>query len=72
MKQQSARSPLPGRVAALAVAGALDGKYVEVARRMALLNAAFRTAVLPNAGHNVHAEFPKAFVDLLADFLRQP
>ena len=57
-------------VSTLAVAGALDGKYVEVAERMAVLSEHVRAVVLPNAGHNVHAEYPKPYVDLLREFLK--
>lgn len=56
----------------LAVAGARDGTYAEVVERMGVLNPWVRTAIVPNAGHNVHAEYPSAFVDLLADFLGRP
>lgn len=60
------------RVPTLAVAGALDGKYVEVAERMAVLIPNVRTAIMPNAGHNVHAEFPETYQDLLKAFLTHP
>jgi 2-succinyl-6-hydroxy-2,4-cyclohexadiene-1-carboxylate synthase len=55
----------------LAVAGALDGRYVEVAQRMAVLNPRIHTAIIPNAGHAVHAEHPKTFADVVADFLKR-
>ncbi len=58
--------------AALAVAGALDGKFVEIAEQMALLKPTMRTAIISNAGHNVHAERPTVFRDLLRDFLKKP
>ncbi len=54
----------------LAVAGALDGKYVESVERMALASDLIRSAVLPNAGHNVHVEQPSAYAELVADFFR--
>ncbi len=53
----------------LAVAGALDGKYAEIAQRMAARSDRIRAAVLPNCGHNVHAEQPEPFARLLLDFL---
>lgn len=55
---------------AMAVAGALDGKYVEVAKRMSVLMPKVRTAIIPNAGHNVHAEYPAAYRDLITSFLK--
>ena len=59
-------------VSTLAVAGALDGKYVEIAERMALRTSHLRVAVIPDVGHNVHLEHPSAYADLLRDFLTQP
>ncbi len=59
-------------VSTLAVAGALDGKYVEVAERMAVRSPRLRTVVVPNAGHNVHAEQPATFVNILKAFLTSP
>ncbi len=57
------------RVPILAVAGALDEKYAEIAHRMAAINPRVRTAVVPGAGHNVHLEAPEAYLALLQDFL---
>lgn len=57
------------RVPVLALAGALDGKYVELAERMSVLMPNARTAIIPNAGHNVHAEYPSAFRAVLKNFL---
>ncbi len=54
----------------MAVAGALDGKYVEIAERMSVLMPKARAAIIPNAGHCVHAEFPSAYRDLITDFLK--
>lgn len=56
----------------VAVAGAHDGKYVEIAQQMALQNPRIRAVILPNIGHNVPAEAPATFVDVLTDVLRQP
>lgn len=53
----------------LAVAGALDGKYAEIAERMAVLMPNARAAIIPNAGHDVHAEYPAAYRDLIKNFL---
>jgi len=55
----------------LAIVGALDGKYVEIAQRMAVLMPMLRTAIIPNTGHNVHAERPDEYVEILRDFLKQ-
>lgn len=60
------------KVSTLAVAGALDGKYVEVAERMALASDRIRSVVLPDVGHTVHAEAPAAFADVLRSFLSTP
>jgi 2-succinyl-6-hydroxy-2,4-cyclohexadiene-1-carboxylate synthase len=54
----------------LAIAGALDGRYAEIAERMAVQNDRLRAAIIPRAGHNVHAENPEAFVGVLRDFLK--
>jgi 2-succinyl-6-hydroxy-2,4-cyclohexadiene-1-carboxylate synthase len=56
------------RVPALAVAGELDKKFVGVGRRMEQSLTVDFTAV-PNAGHNVRAESPEAYIGLLRDFL---
>jgi 2-succinyl-6-hydroxy-2,4-cyclohexadiene-1-carboxylate synthase len=58
------------QVPTLAVAGALDGKYAELAEAMAVRTDRVRVALLPNAGHNVHAENPKAFIELLKNFFK--
>ena len=58
-------------VSTLAVVGALDGKYVEVAERMALRTSGLRVAVIPDVGHNVHLECPAAYADVLREFLSQ-
>lgn len=60
------------RMPTLFIAGALDGKYVEIADQMAALSTYVRAAIIPNAGHTVHAEYPKQFTDLLQDFFRAP
>ena len=57
------------RVPALAVAGALDEKFVEISHRMADLNPRLRTVIVPGAGHNIHLESPEAYLSLLQDFL---
>lgn len=60
------------QVRALAVAGALDGKFVEIAEQMAVWMPNMRTAIISNAGHNIHAEYPSVFGDLLKDFFKKP
>src|SRR5918997_4744464 len=68
--QPSLWAELPGlRVPALSVAGGLDEKFVGISRRMASLAPTMRPAVVPGAGHNVHAEVPEAYLSLLRDFL---
>ncbi len=54
---------------ALDVTGALDEKYAVIARRMADLNPRLRTAIVPDAGHNVRLEAPETYLSLLQDFL---
>ena len=52
---------------ALAVAGALDDRYVRLAREMA--GHGLEAAVVPGAGHSVHTEAPDALALLLTTFL---
>lgn len=68
--QPSLWRELPGLAApALAVAGELDEKFVAISRRMAELCPRMRAVVVPEAGHNVRAEAPEAYLDSLKDFL---
>jgi 2-succinyl-6-hydroxy-2,4-cyclohexadiene-1-carboxylate synthase len=60
------------RVPALAVAGELDKKFVEISHRMASISALVRVAVVPGAGHNVRAEVPRTYLGLLETFLLTP
>jgi 2-succinyl-6-hydroxy-2,4-cyclohexadiene-1-carboxylate synthase len=57
------------QVPALAVAGALDPKFVGVSRRMAGLCPSMRAVVVPGAGHNVRVEAPEQYIASLKDFL---
>lgn len=57
------------QVPSLAVAGELDEKFVGISRRMASPNPGIRVAVVPGAGHNVHAEAPGEYLSLLRGFL---
>ena len=56
-------------VPALAVAGELDEKYAAISSRIAAINQRVESAVIPEAGHNVHAEAPVEYVALLGRFL---
>ena len=68
--QPSLWRELPGlRVPSLAVAGELDEKFVGISRRVASLCPPMRVAVVPGAGHNVHAEAPGEYLSSLRDFL---
>lgn len=58
------------RVSTCAVAGALDARYVALAGDMAARCPCMRVVVVPEAGHNVHAEQPRRFVTLLRTFLK--
>lgn len=60
------------RVSTLAIAGALDGKYVALARRMAVRSPRIRTVIVDDAGHVVHAERPTRFIDALTAFVPVP
>jgi 2-succinyl-6-hydroxy-2,4-cyclohexadiene-1-carboxylate synthase len=56
-------------VPALAVAGGMDKKYAGISSRMAGINPRIESAVVPGAGHNVHAETPAAYTSLLGRFV---
>lgn len=56
-------------VPALAVAGGLDRKYAGISSRMAGINPRIESAVIPGAGHAVHAEAPAEYVALLGRFV---
>lgn len=57
------------RVPTLAVAGELDAKFVGISRRMEGLSPRIRSAMVPDAGHNVRAEAPERYLALLRGFL---
>lgn len=59
-------------VPALAVTGEFDQKFVALARRMAGTSPNVRAAVVPGVGHNVRAEDPGAYLDLLEGLLDNP
>lgn len=59
------------RVPVLLVAGALDGRFVELARELARLLPQAEVCVIPDAGHAVHVEQPAAFASVASDFLRR-
>jgi len=56
-------------LAALAVAGGLDGKYAEISSRMTSISPRVETVVIPGVGHNVHDEAPAEYAALLGRFL---
>lgn len=58
------------RCPTLLIAGALDPKYVEIARSMEERMTHARSVVVPGAGHNVHLEQPEAYERILLDHLR--
>lgn len=57
------------RVPVFTVVGELDRKFVEIAHRIASLNPRVQIAIVPGAGHSVHVEVSKDFLELLGDFL---
>lgn len=56
----------------LLVAGALDAKYCNLARRMRDALPGARIEIVPAAGHAVHLERPRLFARLVADWLDEP
>lgn len=71
-----AQDPLQDRVAAigiptLLIAGALDTKYVEIARDMARTMPDATMHAIEGAGHAAHLERPEAFQRPLLEFLRR-
>lgn len=56
-------------VPTLALTGKWDDKYAATIRRMEALRPTLQTTLVPRAGHNVHAERPKAFLQAMRDFL---
>jgi 2-succinyl-6-hydroxy-2,4-cyclohexadiene-1-carboxylate synthase len=57
------------RCPVLLIAGALDGRYVQAARRMADLIPDARVTLVPGAGHAAHMERPELVVELLDEYL---
>jgi 2-succinyl-6-hydroxy-2,4-cyclohexadiene-1-carboxylate synthase len=57
-------------IPSLFVAGAEDGRYVEMALRLAAGVPHGRARIVPDAGHSVHLEQPERFAELLAAHLR--
>jgi 2-succinyl-6-hydroxy-2,4-cyclohexadiene-1-carboxylate synthase len=55
----------------LAMAGALDDRYSQVARRIARSVPDGRARVIEHAGHAAHLQQPEAVASLLGDFLDQ-
>jgi pimeloyl-ACP methyl ester carboxylesterase len=53
----------------LVIAGALDDKFVAIARRMADAMPSSRLALAPEAGHAVHLEAPAFFSEQAMPFL---
>lgn len=52
-----------------AIVGALDPKYVTITEEMAACSPNLHATIVPQAGHNVHAERPDAYLMALSDFL---
>jgi 2-succinyl-6-hydroxy-2,4-cyclohexadiene-1-carboxylate synthase len=70
-----AQEPLWDRLARLTMpvlllAGAQDGKFVDLAQRLAAgIGPRATVAVIPGAGHTAHLEAPDAFLDVLLPWL---
>ena len=58
------------RIPTLLIAGALDQKYVALARKMSDALPCARMQIVPDAGHATHLEQPEAFGRAVGDFLR--
>lgn len=56
----------------LLITGALDRKFIGVARQMAEAMPEVRLAVVPDAGHTVHLEQSALYDQLVLDFLAEP
>ena len=59
------------RIPTLLIAGALDQKYVALARKMSDALPCARTHIMPDAGHATHLEQPEAFGRVVREFLRE-
>ncbi len=59
------------QIPALLIAGALDQKYVALARDMTHTLPRARIYVVPDAGHATHLEQPEAFDQAVGEFLRE-
>ena len=57
------------KIQTLLLAGELDRKYREIVQETHRLLPVSRTAVISQAGHNIHLEQPEAFQDELRRFL---
>lgn len=55
----------------LLLTGALDSKYEAITEQAADGIASARRVLVPRAGHNVHAERPEAFLEVLRQFLNE-
>jgi pimeloyl-ACP methyl ester carboxylesterase len=56
----------------LVLTGALDDKYTAITKETTARVDSAHRVVIPEAGHNVHAERPAAFRKALVRFLRTP
>jgi len=56
----------------LLLVGALDHKFIDIAKGMTALMPDARMVVVPEAGHSVHLEQPSAWLDAVTSFLRDP
>ena len=56
-------------VPVLALSGQLDDKYAALTTRLETASPLIHTALVPGAGHNVHAERPRAYLEAVRAFL---
>ena len=59
------------RIPVLLLTGDLDDKYCDLARRMAAVLPYAHTEIVPDAGHAVHLERPRAFSSAVLSFLEK-
>jgi 2-succinyl-6-hydroxy-2,4-cyclohexadiene-1-carboxylate synthase len=57
------------KIPILLLAGEIDRKFSNIKRDMKSANSDFNVQIIPNAGHNVHAEEPDEFYKQIYKYL---
>ena len=55
----------------LLIAGAKDEKYIQVIKKMSERISSAQKSIVPDAGHNAHAEQPEEYISMLKNFLSE-